>query len=93
VSRLRSLPTAYWTVGSACSGMSRRIRFQKTAEMSGISLDSTASFSMMEASVSTWCRLMSRPRASASRSGEIFSRIRATMRARISSGVMPLTNW
>ncbi len=69
------------------------MRFQNTAEMSGISLVSTASFSMMEASVSTWCRLRSRLRASARSSGEIFSRIRATMRARISSGVMPFTNW
>ena len=93
MSRLRSLPTAYCTVGSACSGMSRRIRFQNTAEMSGISLDSTASFSMMEASVRIWCRLTSRARASASSSGEIFSRMRATMRARTSSGVMPFTNW
>ena len=48
-----SLPTANCTVGSAWSGMSRLSRFQNTAEMSGISARITASFSMMEASVST----------------------------------------
>ena len=72
--------------------MSRLSRFQKTAEMSGISAGSTASFSMMEASVSSWCTVRSRCRASSRSSGEIFSRIRATMRARTSSGVMPFTN-
>ncbi len=70
-----------------------RIRFQKTAEMSGISVGSTASFSMIEASVSIWCTVRSWARASATISGDIFSRMRATMRARISSAVMPFTNW
>jgi hypothetical protein len=71
--------------------MSSLRRFQKTAEMSGISRRSTASFSMIEASVS-WCMLRSRARAAAISPGEIRSRRRATILARISSGIMPLTN-
>ena len=53
VSVRRSLATAYCTVGSACSGMSRCSRFQNTAEISRRSSGSTASRSMIEASVSS----------------------------------------
>ncbi len=47
----RSFRTAYWTVGSACSGISRRRRFQKTAAMRARSSFTTASRSTMEAKV------------------------------------------
>src|SRR5262245_41277863 len=63
VSARRSLPTAYCTVGSAWSGMPSCRRFQKTAEIRRRSSRTTASRSMMEASVSnSWT---SSPRARA----------------------------
>ena len=80
-------------MGSACSGISSLMRFQNTAEIRGISPGSTASFSMIEASVSSRWKLRSRARAVVRTSGETRSRIRATIRARISSGVIPFTNW
>ena len=72
--------------------MPRLSRFQNTAEISGISLRSTASFSMIDASVSSWCTVMSRARAAAMMSAVSRSRMRMIIRARISSGIMPFTN-
>ena len=73
--------------------MSRLRRFQNTAEISGSSLGTTPSRSMMEASVSSWCALSPRASAALSMSGVSWPRIRVTMRSRISSGGTPLTNW